>query len=111
MTTITFDGNMAVIKVKAGRLDAAAGPAFKADLQSHLNGQTNRALLDMHDVTFMDSTGLGVLVSLLKMLGKDGALAVAGAQPSVRRLFELTRLDTVFRLTDSVGAAREALGD
>lgn len=111
MTIITLDGDLAIIKVTATRLDAAAGPAFKADLQAQLNGQVNRALLDMHEVSFMDSTGLGVLVSLLKMLGKDGALAVAGAQPSVRRLFELTRLDTVFRLTDSVDAARAVLGD
>ncbi|OAN56545.1 STAS domain-containing protein [Sphingobium sp. TCM1] len=104
-----MDGDLAIIEVGAERLDAAAAPAFKADLQAHIDGAARKVLLDLRRVSFMDSTGLGVLVSLLKMLGKDGALAVAGAQPSVRRLFELTRLDTVFRLTDGVEEGKAAL--
>lgn len=109
MTAISMDGDLAIIEVEADRLDAVAAPAFKAALQAHIDGAVCKVLLDLRRVGFMDSTGLGVLVSLLKMLGKDGALAVAGAQPSVRRLFELTRLDTVFRLTDGLEEGKAAL--
>ncbi|AOF94729.1 STAS domain-containing protein [Sphingobium sp. RAC03] len=109
MTAISMDGDLAIIEVEADRLDAVAAPAFKAALQAHIDGTVRKVLLDLRRVGFMDSTGLGVLVSLLKMLGKDGSLAVAGAQPSVRRLFELTRLDTVFRLTDGVEEGKAAL--
>lgn len=109
MTTISLDGDVTVIAVDAERLDAAAAPAFKTQVQGRLDGSARKVLLDLRRVAFMDSTGLGALVSLLKMLGKDGAVAVAGAQPSVRRLFELTRLDSVFRLTDGLDEGRAAL--
>jgi anti-sigma B factor antagonist len=97
------------IAVGEPRVDAAAAPGFKALLDGALAEGPNRVILDLTEVSFMDSTGLGVLVGLLKKLGADGSLVVCGAQPPVRRLFELTRLDTLFRLTPSLEAARQEL--
>ncbi|CAD7340176.1 STAS domain-containing protein [Sphingomonadales bacterium 56] len=103
---ITMDGDVALVEVQATRFDAAEAPAFKADLAKGIDGGPRKVVLDLTRVAFMDSTALGALVSLLKMLGKDGSLAIAGAQPAVRRLFELTRLDAVFRLAETVPDAR-----
>jgi anti-sigma B factor antagonist len=60
-------------------------------------------VLDLADVGFMDSTALGLLVSLHRRLGDR--LVVAGARPVVQRLFEITKLVTVVRTADSVDTA------
>ncbi|OWK29941.1 STAS domain-containing protein [Sphingomonas mucosissima] len=109
MTASGPDDDIALIDVDVDRLDAAAAPALKARLQARLDGSARKILLNLERVSFMDSTGLGVLVSLIKMLGKDGAIAVTGVQPPVRRLFELTRLDTVFRMASGIEEGKAAL--
>lgn len=109
MTQIYRTDDAVEIQVGEPRLDAAAAPSFKALLDGALAEGPNRVILDLSGVSFMDSTGLGVLVGLLKKLGTSGSMVVCGAQPSVRRLFELTRLDTLFRLTDTLVEARTQL--
>lgn len=99
------------IRIDLPRLDAAAAPDAKRDLGAQMAGQPTRLLLDMTGVSFVDSTGLGVLVSLLKMMGQQGRVAVAGAQPVVQRLFEMTQLNRLFLLHPTVAQAREALDD
>lgn len=84
------------LHVGHARLDAAAAPAFKAEVEAFAAGQPRRVLLDLSEVAFVDSTGLGVLVSLLKRMGSDGRIAVVGANAAVQRLFQITRLDKLF---------------
>jgi anti-sigma B factor antagonist len=67
-------------------------------------------LIDAAAVEFIDSSGLGVLVFLLKQMGEGGRIVVAGARPAVRRLFQITKLDGVFQLSDSLDEATLALG-
>jgi len=88
------------------RIDSVVAPQLKVDLEQAMTGAPKKIVLDLSAVEFMDSTGLGVFVSLLKKLGPDGAIAVAGVQPAVLRLFRLTRLDTLFRIVDDLPAAR-----
>ena len=109
MTATGHQDDITVINVDVDRLDAVAAPGVKTRLQAQMEGSPRKILLNLDRVAFMDSTGLGVLVSLIKMLGKDGAIAVTGVQPAVRRLFELTRLDTVFRMTNGMEEAEAAL--
>ena len=97
------------IRIADSRLDAAAAPALKAALEANVTGSPRRVIVDMEAVQFLDSTGLGVLVSLMKMMGQNGGLAIAGAQPAVRRLLQITQLDKVFRLYVDKGAAEAAL--
>jgi anti-sigma B factor antagonist len=109
MTEFEDRGGILSITITESRLDAAAAPAFKAALQSNVTGSPRRVIVDMEAVQFLDSTGLGVLVSLMKMMGQKGGLAIAGAQPAVRRLLQITQLDHVFRLFENKTAAEAAL--
>lgn len=84
------------LHVGHARLDAAVAPAFKQEIEAFAAAQPRRVLLDLSDVAFVDSTGLGVLVSLLKRMGADGRIAVVGANAAVQRLFQITRLDKLF---------------
>ncbi|MBT0668017.1 STAS domain-containing protein [Novosphingobium profundi] len=106
---MTAPASPLTITVEQPRLDAMAAAPFRATLDPLLVDQPDRILLDLTPVGFIDSTGLGVLVSMLKRMGPGGRVAVVGAAPGVRRLFELTRLDSLFRLCDSEDEARAIL--
>ena len=81
----------------ATRLGDAALEALR-DLSSHL-------VLDLSGVSFMDSTGLKVLLSLQRSAAlAGGSLTVAGATRPVRRILTLTGLDQTLQLVDSVDA-------
>lgn len=112
MSVATFESRNGIlhVRVEAERLDAAAAPSFKAALERELSGKPDRAIVDVRKVVFLDSTGLGVFVSMLKMMGQPGILAIAGAGPAVRRLLQITQLDRVFRLFDNPEQAQAALG-
>jgi anti-sigma B factor antagonist len=102
-------GDVLVAKVLEGRIAADIAPRFKAHLTQFMS-QGNRAIvLDLTAVTFIDSSGLGALVSSLKAMGKDGDLVVSGAHGPVANMFKLTRMDKVFRMFVSSGDAVTAL--
>jgi anti-sigma B factor antagonist len=109
MTKFYKQDELLVVTVEEARLDAAAAPAFKAALHDNVVGQPRYVVVDLSAVEFLDSTGLGTLVSLMKMMGGHGTLALAGPQPPVRRLLQITQLDRVFRLFDTQPEAEAAL--
>lgn len=102
-------GNILVVQVEEKRIDASKAPIFKDEMTRCIEGGQNQIVLDLSQVDFIDSSGLGALVSCLKRLGPRGSLAVAGATGAVSRLFTLTRMDRVFALHPNVEAAVEQL--
>ncbi len=102
--------DVAVVAVKQARIDASVAGDFRAGLTAVVNKHGGRLVLDLSDVTFIDSSGLGAVVSALKAGGRGGAIAIAGARANVATLFKLTRMDKVFALHASVDAAVVGLG-
>jgi anti-sigma B factor antagonist len=98
-------GEFTVAVIGETRMDAAVAPELKHQIAQLLDDGATRIVLDLSQVTFMDSSSLGALVSLLKMVGNRGDLIIAGAKGIVADLFKLTRMDRVFRMADSVDAA------
>ncbi|MBO0613434.1 MAG: hypothetical protein RL122_2846 [Pseudomonadota bacterium] len=98
-------GEFTVAVIGETRMDAAVAPELKHQIAQLLDDGATRIVLDLSQVTFMDSSSLGALVSLLKMVGNRGDLIIAGAKGIVAELFKLTRMDRVFRMADSVDAA------
>ncbi|WP_210528579.1 STAS domain-containing protein [Rubellimicrobium arenae] len=103
--TDELQGNILVLRVGETRLDAARAPALREELLRHIDAGHSQIVLDLSKTDFLDSSGLGALVSAVKRLGSKGTLAIAGAQGAVTRLFSLTRMDRVFALHPSVDAA------
>ena len=67
-------------------------------------------ILDMSDTKFIDSIGLGALVSILKQTAqKDMKIVLCSLSPQVRQIFELTRLYRLFDIYESVDAAMHSL--
>jgi anti-sigma B factor antagonist len=107
---VSRTAGVAVIAPTARRLDASVAPTFRQAVVQLVDAGDTRLLLDLERVEFMDSSGLGALVSILKALGNRGTLAVCGAQGGVLALFKLTRMDKVFTLHPHRQDALASLG-
>lgn len=95
------DGVM-VVEVVGQRLDAATAPVFKNKMIGLINQGNLQFLVDFSRLDFMDSSGLGSLISCVKSLGDKGDLVLFGLRESVRKIFAVTRLDRgVFRIFES----------
>jgi anti-sigma B factor antagonist len=99
-------GDVLVAKVLDARIAADVAPVFKAHLTGYLEKGERSVVLDLAAVSFIDSSGLGALISSLKALGSDGHLVISGARGTVASMFKLTRMDKVLRL---FGTTEEAL--
>lgn len=99
------EGRFTVATILDARMDAAIAPELKTRVAQLFNDGNSHIMLDISAVTFMDSSSLGALVSLLKMAGNRGDLIIVGARGIVADLFKLTRMDRVFRMASDVDAA------
>ncbi|MHB2017013.1 MAG: STAS domain-containing protein [Candidatus Xenobia bacterium] len=100
--------NGVVIRIR-GELDMKIGGQFKDEFTSAL-GSTSHALIILDDVSFIDSHNLGIFVGAWQRLrGRDGWIGIVCSHPYVRRIFEVTNLDKLFRFYDSPQACADAL--
>ncbi len=99
-----------ISKVLDARVDAAVAHDLKAALLTHFQPEPQTVVLNLEAVGFVDSSGLGALVSVLKNRGNGGDLVICGATGAVASMFKLTRMDKVFRVFGTVDDAVQALG-
>jgi len=94
------DGDLPVLQV-AGEVDVATAPALAEHLDALLAGGDARVVVETGGMTFIDSSGLGALVTALRRARASGQeIEIRGLQPSPRRVFEITGLHEVFVLAD-----------
>jgi anti-sigma B factor antagonist len=97
--------------VCAGELDVSATPRLSTVLAVAATLPTGRLILDLSDVTFIDSTALGTILKAAAELDESGTfLAVVVPEGPVRRLLEMTNLTQRFRLFATRPAALAADG-
>jgi anti-sigma B factor antagonist len=90
----------------SGRLDAASVKYFKDTVASLVKKEIKNIVVDMKEVEFVDSSGLGSLVSCLRIVNnKDGDIRLASLQNQIRGLIELTRMHRVFQIFDDTETA------
>jgi anti-sigma B factor antagonist len=95
-----------VINVKEERLDAHNSGELKSEMQLLFEEGNKNILVDLKDVRFIDSSGLGALVSGFKnAISHQGSLKLSSLQPQVKSMFELTRLHRVFEIFASASEA------
>lgn len=101
----SFDG-VAVAAVPVDELDASNAGEFKRDIAPVLQANA-RLVLDLSRLRFVDSSGLGAMLSCLRQLSaKSGDLKLCGMSKQVRALFELVRMHRIF---DIYGTREEAV--
>lgn len=93
-----------VARVEEDRIDAAVAIQFKDRMREIVQDPTPRVILDLSRVAFLDSSGLGAVVAVMKLVGPDRKLELAGLTSTVEKVFRLTRMDRVFTIHDAVPA-------
>lgn len=87
-----------IIRLRESRLDAAVATRFKDSVRRALEAGGKTVLLDLGAVDFLDSSGLGALIAVLKTMPANRQLELVDLQPNVQRVFRLTRMDSVFTI-------------
>ncbi len=109
---VDYVSGVCVATVLVQELNSANSEELSSRLLQLLNdGKSNRFLLDMQSVRYMESSCFGALVTFLKWLSRfDGRIALANVSENVRFLFAVTKLDQAFPLHRDVPSGLRFLG-
>jgi len=94
-----ISGNVLYVSVKIPRLDAQSSVEIKKQLKLEFDPAVTRAEIDLGTVQFIDSSGIGLLLNIYRKLpAADEVVTILNAQPGVRAVLELLRLNRIFRV-------------
>jgi anti-sigma B factor antagonist len=92
-----------------GEIDLHVSPQIGARLAAMIKQKPAKLVVDLSQVTYIDSSGLAVLIEAMQNVGSyGGKFALTGLQDGVRPIFEIARLDQVFRIFPDPAAALAA---
>lgn len=97
--------NVNILTPSVRRLDASVAAAFKEAITREIGDDQKALIVDFSKIDFIDSSGLGTLVSLLKMMNGKGEMILCALNPGIRNMFTLTRMDRIFRICPDRAAA------
>ncbi len=98
---VSMSGDVTVIDVE-GQLIVGNRQELKQKVLDELEKGERKFVVDFSNTGYIDSSGLGVLVSLSKKIReRGGEMRLARLNEDLRTLFELTKLDTLFKIADS----------
>ena len=92
----TRNGNSLTVAIE-GRLDTTTAPQLEAELKASLDGITELTM-DLSTLEYIASAGLRVLLSAQKIMNKQGEMKVAGANETVKDVFEVTGFSYIFNI-------------
>ncbi|MDG1739220.1 MAG: STAS domain-containing protein [Paracoccaceae bacterium] len=95
-------GDIPIITVGTKRVDAACAIQFKDAFQKTVPKGRDRVILDLDGVEFVDSSGLGAIVGLMKILAPETKLELSTMGETVKKVFALTRMDQVFTIHERI---------
>ena len=109
--TTKYSPAITIIRPGVERLTAVNAKAFKDEMTTLIDDGSAQLIVDFKDVTFLDSSGLGALVGILKRVGNRGDLAVSGLRPDVEQMFRICRMDCVFTIYNDVETAEQIMSE
>ena len=93
-----------------GEIDLHVSPRVAGALGAMIDQKPQRLVVDLSNVTYIDSSGLAVLIEAMQNVeAYGGKFILAGLQENVRPIFEIARLDQVFIIFPHVDAALAAI--
>jgi len=106
--TIDEVNGIIIITLPGESLDASNAKDLKQNLEPILT-QNNKVIFDLSELRFVDSSGLGAILSSLRQLNNSGGdLKLSGITKQVRVLFELVRMSKIFDIFDTKEEALSA---
>jgi anti-sigma B factor antagonist len=111
VTEHEIDAQTTVVAVE-GEIHVSTAPEFSQLLTASISAGKIYMVIDMTAVEFIDSTGLSVLLNALRRVTRAGGrLALVCSNPTVLRLFEVTRLDSTFEIRPKLAPALALVQD
>ncbi len=102
-----LEENNTIISI-SGDIDAYHSPKLKEEMEKFIKSETENIILNLTDVPYIDSAGLGTLVSILReSRNYKKELKLVGLRKNIKRIFEMTRLDKIFLIYDTVEESKE----
>ncbi|SLN29162.1 Anti-sigma-B factor antagonist [Roseovarius litorisediminis] len=98
----TYHNNLNIITVKDARIDASVAIRFKDAMRAATNEGPPLVVLNLGNVTFVDSSGLGAIIASMKQLDSNRKLDLACLTPDVAKVFRLTRMDSIFDIHENI---------
>ena len=90
----------------AGEIDMSSAPLLRKTLLEVIEVPFDKLLIDLSQVGYIDSSGVGTIVELRRRIDRSGGdLLLAGLQDRVRSVFEITKLDKFFTIVDDAESA------
>lgn len=101
----TFRGKIALLAIE-GEVDMYSSPDVRKALINLVKKKVPKIVVDLHTVSYMDSSGVATLIEGLQLCNKYGGhIVLVGLRDNVKEVFELTRLDKIFKILADVETA------
>lgn len=85
-----------------GEIDVYTSPKLKEKVVEELEKKVENLVINLQEVSYIDSTGLGILIGALKrMKEREGNLYLIFSSPRLKRIFEITGLNKIFLIYES----------
>jgi anti-sigma B factor antagonist len=101
-------GRYLVVTILENRLGADRALSFKESIIRLIDNGHRAFVVDFSQVTFIDSSGLGAILSIAKRLGTTGDILIAGTSETVGNMFKLTRMNRIFPMFATLEEALSA---
>lgn len=108
MKVLTRAGSKTGIKVVdiEGEIDVYTSMELKKELNGMIDNGNKKIIINLEKVNYMDSSGLGILVAILKRLKQeDGIMKLTNMNIGIKRIFEITKLTKFFEIYEDEEAA------
>lgn len=103
------EGKYPVVEIE-GEIDVYTSPVFKGAVYDPILQGARHIILDMTGVSYMDSSGFGILLGATKRIRpEEGTLTLVGCNEMITRMLNITRLSTVFNLTRTLEEAIQGI--
>ena len=101
LSSVEKIGDATVVQIPGSRLDASVADSFKESVRELISGGERQIVIDFTSIEFMDSSGLGALVGVMKVMGNGGSIEIANPNEAVMKVLRLTRMNKVFKIHDA----------
>ena len=92
-----------IMRVQESNLNSVVAPELKSEFVVLANEGVKSLIVDLTDVTYIDSSGLSAILTANRLWKQEGSFVLTGAtQPNVKKLIEISRLDTVLSIIPTV---------
>jgi len=98
------------VLILSGEIDSHTAPQFKRVVTNILNGEEQHLIIDMHNVTYMDSSGLGILAYAIKRLSpKRGTINLVGCNTRIEHILYKTQMYAFITLSENMNDAIDTI--